>query len=67
MKEMLWNFCLMFRIKKMKKLQKQLPVFYETAHAELVIKINNANNFICRLEKFFLIIINHYSVILHKE
>ena len=25
----------MFRIKRMKKLQKQLPIFYETAHAEL--------------------------------
>ena len=35
MKEMLWNFCLMFRIKRMKKFQKELPVFYETAHAEL--------------------------------
>ena len=32
---MLWNFCLMFRIKRMKKFQKELPVFYETAHAEL--------------------------------
>ena len=36
MKEMLWNFCLMCNIKKMKnKTQIQLPVFYETAHAEL--------------------------------
>ena len=35
MKVMLWNFYLMFKFKKMKKAQSQLPVFYETAHAEL--------------------------------
>ncbi len=35
MKGMLWSFCLMCNIKKMKNIQSQLPVFYETAHAEL--------------------------------
>ena len=35
MREMLWSFYLMFKIKRMKKFQQQLPVFYETAHAEL--------------------------------
>tara|TARA_Y100000739_G_C20442653_1_gene388581 strand:+ start:7 stop:750 length:744 start_codon:yes stop_codon:yes gene_type:complete len=34
MKGMLWSFCLMFRVSKFKSTQSQLPVFYETAHAE---------------------------------